>query len=96
MHPYTHPIEPTLALALTLGAIAPAAASARPLELMTQQTKPTPQPTPQVIRVAAPSGFDWADSAIGAAAGLGVSMAAIGGGLIIVGKRRDRRYATAR
>jgi hypothetical protein len=96
MHPRRHPIKPTLALALALGAIAPAAASARPLELMGPRTQPTPEPTPQIIRVAAPSGFDWGDSAIGAAAGLGLSMTAVGGGLIVFGKRRHRTHATAR
>jgi hypothetical protein len=92
----THPIKPTLALALALGAIAPAAASARPIELVGPTAQPYPQPSAQVVAVPAPSGFDWGDAGIGAAAGLGLSAVAVGGGLVIVGKRRDRAYATAR
>jgi hypothetical protein len=87
-----HRIKTTLALALTLGAIGPAAAQARP--------QPTAGPpagdTPQVIVSSAPRGFDWGDAGIGAAAGLGLSMAAVGGGLFVVGRRRPRRYVTAR
>jgi hypothetical protein len=87
-----HPIKTTLALALTLGAIGPAAAQARP--------QPTAGPPaggiPQIVTSPAPRAFDWHDAGVGAAAGLGLSMAAVGGGLIVVGKRRPRRYATAR
>jgi uncharacterized membrane protein YhiD involved in acid resistance len=46
-------------------------------------------------RPALTHGIDWADAGIGAAAGLGLSMAAVGGGLIAVGRRRHRRDATA-
>ena len=36
------------------------------------------------------SGFDWGDAAIGAAAALGLSIVALGGG-VTVAQRRDRR-----
>jgi hypothetical protein len=55
--------------------------------------KPSPQAA-QVGRAPAPSGFDWGDAGIGAAAGLGLSMVAVGGSLVIAGKRRHRLDAT--
>jgi LPXTG-motif cell wall-anchored protein len=39
------------------------------------------------VTVAAPSRFDWVDAGIGAASGLGASLIA-GGGLLLVLKRR--------
>ena len=42
---------------------------------------------PQVVRIST-TGFDWGDAAIGAAAGFGLSMLALGGGLVIAGARR--------
>ena len=41
----------------------------------------TVDPGPQVVTVSAPGGFDWGDAAIGAAGGLGLALAAIGGTL---------------
>ena len=82
-----HQIKTTLALALALGAIAPAAASAR-LELNPRPaTTPSPQPAVQIVRVSAPGGFDWGDAGIGAAGALGLSMVALGGGLVIAARR---------
>jgi hypothetical protein len=77
-----HHITTTLALAVALGAIAPAQASAR-LELNPRPARSTPasQPAVQIVRVSAPGGFDWGDASIGAAGALGLSMVAIGGGL---------------
>ena len=81
-------IKTTLGLALALGAIAPAAASAR-LELNPPPagTTPSPQPAVQIVRVSAPGGFDWGDAGIGAAGAFGLSMLAIGGGLVIAARR---------
>jgi hypothetical protein len=60
-----------------LGAIAPAAASAR-FELNPPQSGTTPsQPAVQIVRVSAPGGFDWGDAGIGAAGALGLSTLAI-------------------
>jgi hypothetical protein len=55
-------------------------------QVVVVKTQPRTRPAPA-------TGIDWADAGIGAA-GLGLSMAAVGGGLILVGKRRHRRYAT--
>ena len=88
----------TIAVALSLGALAPAIASARPidpygppaqsqadLDDLAQATAPQAAP--------APDGFDWTDAGIGAAAGLGISLVAVGGSLVLVGNRR--RHATS-
>jgi len=88
----------TVAVALALGALAPATASARPIEPygppaqsqadlddLAQATSPQVAP--------APDGFDWTDAGIGAAAGLGISLIAVGGSFVVVGKRH--RYARA-
>ena len=82
-----HQIKTTLALAVALGAIAPAPASAR-FELNPRPARSTPsQPAVQIVRVSAPGGFDWGDASIGAAGALGLSMVAIGGGLMIAARR---------
>jgi hypothetical protein len=91
MSPHNHPLKTTLALTLALGAIAPTAASARfDLNSPPAKTTQSPQPTAQIVRVPAPGGFDWGDAGIGAAGGLGLSMLAVGGGLVIA-QRRERR-----
>jgi hypothetical protein len=93
MTPRNHPfsIRTTLALALALSAIAPAGALAKfDLNPTVATTTPSPQPAVQIVRVTAPGGFDWGDAGIGAAGGLGLSMLAIGGGLVIT-QRRERR-----
>jgi hypothetical protein len=96
MTAHNHRFKTTLALTLALGAITPAAASAR-VDLNPGTAGATPPSTPaaQIIRVTAPSGFDWGDAGIGAAGGFGLSMLALGGGLGIA-QRRGRRYATPR
>ena len=83
-----HQIKTTLALAVALGAIAPAPASAR-FELNPRPARSTPpsQPAVQIVRVSAPGGFDWGDASIGAAGALGLSMVALGGGLVIAARR---------
>jgi hypothetical protein len=48
----------------------------------------TVDPQRHVITVSAPSGFDWGDAAIGAAGGLGLALAAVGGTLAVAGRRR--------
>jgi hypothetical protein len=91
MTPKNHPIKATLALTLALGAIAPTAASARfDLNPPAATNTPSPQPTVQVVRSPAPGGFDWGDAGIGAAGGFGLSMLAVGGGLVIT-QHRGRR-----
>ena len=51
-------------------------------------------PTIEVVTVAAPSGFDWIDAGIGVAFGLGASLVAAGG-LVLVLKRHRRPVAVA-
>jgi hypothetical protein len=87
MSPHNHPIKTTLALTLALGAIAPTAASARYVQDPPATTTQSSQPAVQVVRVSAPGGFDWGDASIGAAGGFGLSMLAIGGGLVITQRR---------
>jgi hypothetical protein len=48
----------------------------------------TVDPRPHVITVSTPNGFDWGDAAIGAAGGLGLALAAVGGTLVVAGRRR--------
>jgi hypothetical protein len=81
-----HQIKTTLAVAVALGAIAPAQATAR-FELNPRPTTTSPQPAVQIVRVSTPGGFDWGDASIGAAGALGLSMAAIGSGLVIAARR---------
>jgi len=46
-------------------------------------------PTIEVVTVAAPSGFDWVDSGIGAAFVLGLSLIGAGALLVVERRRRD-------
>ena len=50
----------------------------------------TPNTTPTIIRITAPSGFAWGDAGIGAAGAIGLSMLALGLALV-VSQRRTRR-----
>jgi hypothetical protein len=104
MSPHSHTIRTTLALTMALGAVAPAAVQARPaMDPITPVSKSsqdlratsgtsslagTVAPRRQVITVSAPSGFDWGDAAIGAAGGLGLALAGVGGSLMVAGRRR--------
>jgi hypothetical protein len=87
MSPQSRKIKSTLAAALAVGAVAPAAASAMP---------PPPDPPPShhpvvFVEPSPQSGFDWGDAGIGAAGGLGLSLIAVGGGVLIA--RRHARHA---
>jgi hypothetical protein len=74
---------------LAFGAIAPAAASARlNLNPARPATTPSSRSSVQIVRVAAPGGFDWGDAGIGAAAAFGLSMLAVGGGVALITQRR--------
>jgi hypothetical protein len=89
MLPKRH-LKKATALALALGAIVPATATAKPVG-------PDPSgesftiPQAPVVRVITPaSGFDWGDAGIGAAGGLALAMVGVGGGLVISHNRPRR------
>lgn len=92
MTSHHHVVKSALGLALTLAAIAPTAASARfELNGPTRPTTPPPQPAVRIVRVSAPGGFDWSSAGIGAAGGFGLSIVALGGGLLIADRGRHTR-----
>jgi hypothetical protein len=87
-------IKTTAALALALGALAPAAAAARP-QLDPGGATHTQTQTSPIVRVIAPnSGFDWGDAGIGAAGGLALAILALAmlglGGTLALSQRRPR------
>ena len=102
MSSHKHAAKTALVLALALGAIAPAAASARfnlnpvgpsspPANVSAKSTEgnaPSPRTTVQNVRVSAPGGFDWGDAGIGAAVALGLLMLAMAGRSAAVGRHR--------
>ena len=102
-HERTADITPAELAGLALaGSSATASPPARPSE-QDKQVLPSRHhgaPAP-VTHASAPrvestdTGFDWGSAGIGAAAGLGLSLVAGGGGLMVVRNRR-RPYATAR
>jgi hypothetical protein len=68
-------------------ALAAGTASARPTPAY-DPNAPAAGTTPTVVRIVAPStGFDWGDAGIGAAAGLAISLVAVGG-VLVVSRRR--------
>jgi hypothetical protein len=71
----------TAALAGTLGGEATAAARS--------DTGSRP-PAVQIVRVTTHN-FDWGDAAIGSAAGIGISMLAVGATLLIISNRQHRK-----
>jgi hypothetical protein len=81
-------LKQTAALALALGAIAPAAATARPIGTTPFGEKSPSPPTTTIVRVTTPAGgFDWGDAGIGAAGGVALSLLGIGVALTISGRR---------
>jgi hypothetical protein len=89
-----HRLKKAAALALSLGAILPATATAKPVG-------PDPSgasfaiPQTPVVRITAPaSGFDWGDAGIGAAGGLALALLGVGGGLVISHQRPRRARRT--
>jgi len=90
----THHLKKATALALALGSILPATATAKPIGPdPTGASYAIPQ-TP-VVRITTPaSGFDWADAGIGAAGGLALAMLGVGGGLVISHQRARRTRTT--
>ena len=66
-----------LALTISLLTLAATTAGARPPG-PDPQPLPNASPAPTIVHVSTPSGFDWGDAAIGAAAGLAISLIAVG------------------
>jgi hypothetical protein len=84
-------LKTAAAITLATGAIAAPAASAH---------SPPPDPTvagcygpavePTIVHLDSNSGLDWLDAGIGAAGGIAISIAAVGG-VLIISQRRARR-----
>ena len=91
-----HHFKKATALALALGAIVPATATAKPVGPDPSGASFATPPSP-VVRITTPaSGFDWGDAGIGAAGGLAIAMLGVGGGLVISHSRpRRTRQTTA-
>jgi len=83
----TRTFRAAVTAAVAVATIAPAAASAR-FDLNPYVPLPTPAPAVPVVRES--GGFDWGDAGIGAAAGVGASILAVGGSLTTK-SRRSRR-----
>jgi hypothetical protein len=90
-----HHLKKASALALALGAIVPATATARPVGPDPSGASFTLPQSP-VVRITTPaSGFDWGDAGIGAAGGLALALLGVGGGLVISHQRpRRARHTT--
>jgi hypothetical protein len=84
----------TLIVAVALDVSDPAPVVAQANLVAHSATTTMPQPAAQVVRVST-TGFDWGDAAIGAVAGFGLSMLALGGGLVIAGARRPGTRSNA-
>jgi hypothetical protein len=84
----TRHIKKATALALTLGALVPGAASAKPIG---PDPAPFTMPTTPIVRITAPaSGFDWGDAGIGAAGGLAITMLGVGAALTVSQRRNGQ------
>jgi hypothetical protein len=80
-------VKTAAALALALGALAPAANAAMP-QLDPGGATHTQSQTSPIVRVITPnSGFDWGDAGIGAAGGLALAMVGVGGTLALSQRR---------
>jgi hypothetical protein len=89
-----HHLKKATALALALGAILPATATAKPIGPDPTGASYTIPQTP-VVRITTPvSGFDWGDAGIGAVGGLALAMLGVGGGLVISHQRPRRTRST--
>ena len=83
-------LKTAAAIALALGAITPAAATAKPVGPDLGSATTTQSPPTQIVHVTTPTSFDWGDAGIGAAGGLAISMLGLGGALVITSQRRTR------
>ena len=89
-----HHLKKATALALALGAIVPATATAKPVGPDPSGASFAMPQTP-VVRITTPaSGFDWGDAGIGAAGGVALALLGVGGGLVISHQRPRRTRPT--
>lgn len=88
---FHHSITHMLAVALTLTAL-PCAALVN-AGAAAADTAASRQSAVQIVHVSS-RGFDWRDAGIGAAAGVGLSMLAVGGALLISGARHPTAMRT--
>ena len=87
-HHHHHPGKRGLAVGLALCALA--CATVTQASAATRNATPPRPSGVQIVRVST-HGFDWGDAGIGAAAGIGISMLAVGAALLIGGTRRNRQ-----
>jgi hypothetical protein len=85
---HTHTFRTAVTAAVLFAAIAPAVASARFDLNPTHAAPPGGAPVVQVVHEG--RGFDWGDAGIGAAAGVGLSLLAVGGSVTTASRRRRR------
>lgn len=84
----THHLKKGAAVALALGAIAPAAATASPVGPDPSGATYQPPPTTTVVHIISPtSSFDWTDAGIGAAGGLALSILGLGTAFALTDRR---------
>jgi hypothetical protein len=90
----TQHLKKATALAFALGAIVPAAATAKPVGPDPSGASFAMPQTPAGRITTPASGFDWGDAGIGAAGGLALAMLGVGGGLVISHQRPQRTRPT--
>jgi hypothetical protein len=86
MKPHRHVAKTATALALAIGVIAPASASARFDQYRIYLRPPATAQTASTS--VSGSAFDWADAGIGAAVGVALSALGVGSGRVVTRRRR--------
>jgi hypothetical protein len=92
----TQSMRATLALIVALGTVIPSAASAESKSQIARDRSETAQDRsgPPVATVTTAQGsdsarFEWGDAAIGAGAGLAISLLVVGGRIAVLGSQRE-------
>jgi hypothetical protein len=92
-HPTTTKL--VLALSLAIAAVAALAAGLAGTAGAAGGGKSSPASAVQIVRISTRK-FDWGDAGIGAAAGIGISMLAVGAALLFTGDRRPQQQQQPR